>query len=89
MEKDHYIVKTRSKEERQRLVDHLEKQGFKYAKGSTRASTLESRFPIVIYPAQNTFHHIHTVTSTAAAARHAVGVEEFNSSEYGGDQQES
>ena len=77
-----YYVKAKGKE-RKELVGFLERNGFKCEEDetTTKASTLSSKFPVMIDFEKMEYGHLHTVTSSAAAeaSRKTLCVGEFMS----------
>ena len=65
-----YYVRLRGKKKRQEFVEFLEKNGFKcnVCDDTTRESTIESKFPILVDSERKVYGHLHTVTCAGAAA---------------------
>lgn len=78
---DFYYVKEKDKQERQSFIEYLEQHGFKCDEDevTTRQSTIDSIFPIMVDTLHKKYGHLHNVTCSAAAATSArlVSAAEF------------
>lgn len=74
------FVRTASKEERAKLLDFLEGEGFAYDSATDRKDVLESRFPISLNLEDKRMASMGSVTTAAAAASAKLikTVEEFH-----------
>ena len=63
-------VDVRDKQERLAFIEYLEKHGFKCDEDevTTRQSTIDSIFPIMVDALHKKYGHLHNVTCSAAAA---------------------
>ena len=76
-----YYVKVKGEQERQVFIEYLEAHGFKCDEdeATTRQSTIDSIFPIMVDALHKKYGHLHNVTCSAAAATSArlVSAAEF------------
>ena len=74
-----YYIKPGNDEERERLLDFLEEESFKYdAEGDAdRNDVLYSKFPINVNIYEKTIGHLGNVTCAACSANYHLSVEEF------------
>ena len=70
-------VRPQSMEERIRLLDFLEKEGFRYERGFSRYSTVHSKFPIGVNMETKRIFHLLNVTCAAASVKWHISPEEF------------
>ena len=77
MKKGHYLVRPTSKDARLKLVEFLEEHGFTYRHSSTRESTVNSPYPLIIDVVPKTVDHITRAAFAAAAVSHLISEDEF------------
>ena len=77
MKKGYYYIRPTSQEARIELINYLEEHGFTYAHRSTRESTIESPFPVLIEVIPKTVTHIHQAAIAACTVKVLISEEEF------------
>ncbi len=62
------FVHPSSHEERVRIIDILDSDGFKPYEGSTKTGACESQYPLMIFPGNKTYSHLSSTMGAAAIA---------------------
>lgn len=63
-----FFVHSSSHEERIRIIDILEADGFHPCEGSTKGGACESKYPLMIFPGNKTYSHLSSTMGAAAIA---------------------